>query len=226
MKGKREAGVTLVELLIAITLVALLSTALLMALRAGFQSYRKTSDRMDDNRRKWNVEAILGRQISGVMPIVSGCGAGFAPFFRGNVTAMRFVSSYSMTEGARGLPRIIELQVTPSEKGGVRLVLNEHLYTGPASTAPFCGDTPVVVTPTSFVAADELAYCRFSYRESIPDSVLPGNWLGAWGLPNLPAAVRIDMAPLRVAAGRLPVVPVTVPLHVTREVLGQYNDDQ
>jgi prepilin-type N-terminal cleavage/methylation domain-containing protein len=229
-----EAGVTLIELLIAITLVALLSTAMLMGLRAGFLSYRRTTDRMQDNRRTSNIEAILARQIAGVIPAMGGCatsGGGIAPvpFFNGTPTSMRLISSYSMSEGARGLPRVIELQVVPNESGGVRLVVNEHLYTGLASTAPFCFDgrwLPVTPNAQSFVAADGLAYCRFQYREAIPDSVLPGNWLPVWSKANLPNAVRIDMAPLQTGPGRLAFLPVTVPIHVTREVVAQYTDDQ
>ncbi len=224
----------MVELLIAITLVALLSTAMLMALRGGFLSYRKTTDRMQDNRRTTNVETILARQIANVIPAVSGCGAGgggmgMIPFFNGTPTSLRLISSYSMTEGARGLPRIIEMQVVPNPNGGVRLVINEHLYTGPSSTTPFCAEgrfLPVVLGPESFVAADSLAYCRFLYREAIPESVLPGNWVPVWTQANLPRAVRIEMAPLKVGPGRLPVMPVTVPIHITREVLATYSDDQ
>ena len=51
---------------------------------------------------------------------------------------MRFVSSYSLQQGARGLPRILEFQVIRGEEGkGVRLVVNEQPYTGPRSAGFF-----------------------------------------------------------------------------------------
>ena len=55
--------------------------------------------------------------------------------FNGTGQTMHLVSSYSMSEGARGFPRVIELQVVPSDRSGWRLIANEVLYTGPGSTA-------------------------------------------------------------------------------------------
>ena len=59
-----------------------------------------------------------------------------APF---ECETMRFVTSYSLNEAARGVPRILEYRVIPGDNGnGVRLIVNETLYTGPLSTAGFC----------------------------------------------------------------------------------------
>ena len=56
--------------------------------------------------------------------------------FQGDPQTMRFVSSYSLTEAARGLPRLLEYQVIPGEDGNsVRLVVNEIVYTGPVKYA-------------------------------------------------------------------------------------------
>jgi prepilin-type N-terminal cleavage/methylation domain-containing protein len=221
-KLRTEAGVTLIELLVAITLVALLSSSLLLAMRTGFMTFSKTGDRLRANRRQLNIEKILASEVSGAMPVAGPCGS----VFNGNPTALRLVSSYSIAEGSRGLPRIVELQVAPGSRGGYRLVVNEYLYTGPSSTLPFCANAPVLVTPASFVAADGLAFCRFSYRVGVVDTVLPGDWIPVWDRPNLPGAVRIDMAPLHTGPGELAALPVTVPIRITREVRAQYDDSQ
>ena len=76
---------------------------------------------------------------------------------------------------------------------GIRLVVNEILYTGPISAgqmimglepAPGGGVAlprfgPIQVTPRSFVLADELATCQFSYLEAarFPD---PERWRTDW----------------------------------------------
>ena len=176
-----ERGVTLIELMIAITLVAALSTGMLMAMRTGLLTLQKTDDRLQANRRVMSVNNILSRQIGGVMPILGACG----PVFRGDQQSLRLASTYSMSEGSRGEPRLIELLVTPSDQGGVRLIVNEFLYTGPSSTTQFCGDaliTRPTVTPQSFVLADRLASCRILYKESIRESDTPvsGDWLPGW----------------------------------------------
>jgi prepilin-type N-terminal cleavage/methylation domain-containing protein len=219
-RARQQAGVTLIELLIALTLVAALSAGMLMAMRTSLLTLEKTESRLQSNRRVMGVENILVRQLGGVMPMAGPC----APFFRGTDESLRLVSNYSLSQGARGLPQILEFRVAPAEGGGVRLIVDEHIYSGPASLLPFCASAGAEINKDSFVLGDHLAYCRISYRESVPDSVVSGRWLSAWGRDNLPAAVRVEMAPLIPDPAKLPVVSVTVPIHITRDVRGQYVD--
>ncbi len=221
--------------MISITLVAALSTGMLMAMRTGLITLERTDARLQSNRRAVGIERILGRQLGGVMPVVGDCmtAAGTVParisVFRGTPATLLMVSSYSMTEGARGFPRVLLFQVVPAEGGGVRLLVNESLYTGPASTGPFCFETRVAAIPPgpqSFVLADRLAYCRILYRERNPDSPVDGKWVPVWDRPNLPSAVRIEMEPLRPDPSQLPLLHVTVPIRINRDVSGHYDDSQ
>ncbi|HSW51381.1 MAG TPA: prepilin-type N-terminal cleavage/methylation domain-containing protein, partial [Bryobacteraceae bacterium] len=136
MKGRR--GVTLLELLLAVSLLALLSAGILTALHVGVSAMGKANARLMDNRRLAGVQRILEGEIAGFVPVVAACsGRGDGPpetlpFFQGEPQSMRFVSTYSLAEGWRGFAQILEFQVVPGERGeGVRLVVNEHLYTGP-----------------------------------------------------------------------------------------------
>ena len=56
---KRQAGVTLMELMIAVTLLSLLSVGLLFALRVGLTAYAKTQTRLMDNRRVAGAQRIF-----------------------------------------------------------------------------------------------------------------------------------------------------------------------
>jgi prepilin-type N-terminal cleavage/methylation domain-containing protein len=222
----RQRGFTLIELMISVTLVAAISTGMLMAIRTSLITLQKIDDRLQSNRRVMSVEQILSRELGGVMPVKCGS-VGNVAAFNGNQQTLHLVSSYSMAEGARGYPRVLEFQVLPAEGGSVRLVVNEFLYSGPLSTAPFCvggAFGPGQATPQSFVLADRLAYCRISYQQRNAESMMGETWLPVWNQPNLPAAVRIDMEPLIPDAAHLPLVPVTVPIHVNREVMSQYAD--
>jgi prepilin-type N-terminal cleavage/methylation domain-containing protein len=218
-----EAGVTLIELMIAITLVAALSVGMLMAMRTSLLTLEKTEGRLQSNRRVMSVERIMSRQIGGLIPVAGRCPG---PVFKGTPQTLQMVSSYSLAEGSRGEPRLLEFQVIPADTGGVRLIVNEFLYTGPLSTLLFCSGQAAQVTPQSFVLADRLAFCRLSYRESLPDSVLTGPWLPSWDRPNLPAAVRIEMTPLAPEPSHLPLVNVTVPIHITRDIGAPYHDSR
>jgi hypothetical protein len=127
------------------------------------------------------------------------------------------VSAYSIAEGARGYPHIVEYQVAPDENATVKLIVYERLYT-PGSTAGFCGDGIALQgSPQSLVAATRLAYCRISYHQIDPDTQFRGGaWVNTWSQPDLPGAVRIEMAPAAPDATRLPIVAVTAPLRVNR----------
>jgi len=219
-------GFTLIELMISITLVAALATGMLMAMRTSLLSFEKINSRLQFNRRVMGMERILTHEIGGVMPVMSDCG-GRVPIFLGTADSLRLVSSYSMSEGARGYPRFLQFQVVKGAEG-LRLIVTEHLYTGPSSTAPFCGPQQVIgeqeISPSSLILADRLATCTFSYREALPDAPPSEKWLPAWDRPDLPAAVKIEMTPLDSSAALLPVMNVTVSIHVTRQVRPPYED--
>ena len=223
-------GVTLMELLIAISLVSLLSVSVLMAMRVGLNAMEKTNNRVMDNRRLFGSQRLLDQQIAGMFVTTATCqgqpGAAAAaiPFFQGLPQTMRFVTSYSMREAHRGYPRVVEYQVIPGENGeGVRLVVNEHLYSGPASAGRFCigpggPETgplfhPVQIGPQSFVLADRLADCRFAY---LRQGRQPGvrEWVSLWAERTFPLAIRIDLRTVEADAARVPLLSMVAPVRV------------
>ncbi len=197
----------------------------------------KTDTKLMANRRVASVERILEEEITSVMPVTADCQArAEAPptriaFFQGEAQSMRLASTYSLQQGARGMPMILEYQVIPGENGqGVRLVVNETLVyrsarsrvcSAPGMMAdPLTGGQvplylPIQVGAGSFVLADKLAYCRFSYRDLMPPPELE-RWVLRWIKPVLPSAVRVEMAPLVPDSSRLEPVTLTIPVRVTR----------
>ena len=59
MKARSKAGVTLLELLIAVSLVGLLSVGILMALRVGINAMEKTNGRLMSNRRNTGAQRVI-----------------------------------------------------------------------------------------------------------------------------------------------------------------------
>jgi prepilin-type N-terminal cleavage/methylation domain-containing protein len=214
-------GFTLVEMMIAVTLVAAIITGLLMAMRIGITAYEKVNRRLEDNRRVMGLDQALHRQFGGMMPVTGYCGAEGPKVsaFIGDAASVRFVSSFSLAEGARGYPRVVEYVAAPDPHGGVRLMMNERIYSGPYSVAPACVNNifpPVQVTPQSVEMAGKLAYCRFTYRAPLPDSPMAAEWAPIWQRPDLPRAVRVEMMPLEPNPSHLPMLTLNVPVHVTR----------
>lgn len=244
MRRHTQAGLTLMEVLIAVTLLSLLSVGILTAMRVGLNAVEKANHRLLDNRRVAGTQRILEQQIAGFLPVLALCGPApegpkvRMPFFQGEPQSMRFVSTYSLQEAWRGLPQILEFQVIPRDDGkGVRLVVNEHLYTGPRGAGLFCLGRapdpvlgvevprfpPIQIGASSFVLADRLAYCRFLFLESAPPPMIQ-RWRPNWVLPRWPLGVRVEMAPLEEDSARLRPVTITSPFRVNRSPEIAYGD--
>jgi general secretion pathway protein J len=230
MRNDSQAGMTLIEILIAVSLLSLLSVGMLVAMRLGFSTMDKTDTRLVANRRVANTRAIIENEINGFIYsrayFQPGTPAAAAvPFFETQPTSMRFVTSYSIEDAWRGRAQIAVLQVIPVEKGqGVRLIVNETPWTGTlqagqqiaAINQGVVSYMPVEPGPNSFVLADHLSYCRFSYLEPLREAPFQ-RWRPDWiPLQQMPLAVRIEMAPLDSSANSVQMGTVTVPLQVNR----------
>lgn len=235
---RSEAGVTLIEVLVATTLLGLLLAGILFALRIGITAYAKTDAKLMENRRAAGAQRILESELSGLIPVVGQCGgapggqgSSFA-FFQAQPNQMRMISEFSLQEGWRGLPQILEFSVIQGDSGvGVRLIVNEIPYTGALAASRLCmgmsGATqgspalpqfgPVQASGKSFVLADKLAYCRFIYewdlntKDSPPK---PPAW-SATALTNAwPIAIRVEMAPVEPDPTILQPLSVTAPIRI------------
>jgi prepilin-type N-terminal cleavage/methylation domain-containing protein len=238
-------GMTLIEVLIAVSLLSLLAVGILTAMRVGLNALGKTNDKLMDNRRVAGAQRILEQQIAGFVPVMALCAPDSQvpptrmPFFQAEPQSMRFVSTYSLEEAARGRPQILEFQVIPGENGnGWRLVVNEIPYTGPRGAGQLCLGLfpdpvlgiavpryrPIEAGPRSFVLADRLALCRFSYLEPAPLPVIE-QWRPNWIALRPPLAVRIEMALLDPDAARLHPVTIAAPVRVNRSPEISYGDN-
>jgi prepilin-type N-terminal cleavage/methylation domain-containing protein len=246
MKRDPQSGVTLIEILIAISLLSLLSAGILVAMRLGLNTMDKTDSRLVENRRVANARKIIENEIAGftsTMATYNPQPTTFldVPFFQAEPASMRFVTSYSLQDAWRGRPQIAGLQVIPGEKNeGVRLIVDETPYTGPVQAGrmiaslepdPSVGGmvahyAPITTGPQSFVLADRLAFCRFAYLEPLPQAPFERwrpNWVDA---QHLPLGIRIEMAPLDAQANGLQVSTVTAPVNVNRAPGRRYADPQ
>jgi prepilin-type N-terminal cleavage/methylation domain-containing protein len=241
--ANKQRGMTLIEVMIAITLLGLLMTGLMWAMRVSITSLGKANDKLMANRRVTGAQRILEQQVAGFVPVsatmrgVEGLPAGKIGFFQGEEQSMRFVSTYSLREGSRGTPRILEFLVIPGEEKGVRLIVNELPYTGSFSTGGLIVDRgpvpdgigmftrflPIEPGPGSFVLADHLASCRFVYKEVMPPPIYQ-RWTPLWTKDKSPDTIRIEMVPLENDPGRLRMMTITAPVRVNKLPLETYSD--
>lgn len=241
----RRAGLTLIEVLIAVSLLSLLTLGMMWAIRIGLNSMAKANERLMANRRVTGAQRVLEQEISGLIPasaemlLTPGAASGQKiPFFQGEPQSMRFVSSYSLKEGSRGHAQVLALQVIPGDAGGYRLIVNESPYSGSRSAGQFVIGrsfdagvnrlitrfTPIEPGSNSFVLADKLASCTFSYQEIRPRPELQ-RWNSVWSLDQWPDAIRIEMSPLGEVGQRLHMISVVSPVHVTRNPTELFYDN-
>ena len=231
--GQRR-GMTLIEVLVAVALMSMLSVGLCTALQIGATSWQTTRERLMLDRRVATANAILHSSFASIVPLQAevplerAIGLRQLLFFQGEPDSMRFVSSYSVTEGVRGGLRIVELQVSTGGKG-LRILLNQLPYLGPLSAGSLVADrvsdpdfprgriifSPIRALPTSLIIADELAACTFSYLRRPRRRGEPSAWLPYWGEhDSLPAAIRVNLSS---ASREARVLPVSITTAVRAE---------
>jgi prepilin-type N-terminal cleavage/methylation domain-containing protein len=238
-RRRLQAGLTLMEVLIAVTLLSALSLAMMFAMRIGLNTFSKAGDKLMANRRVAGAQRVLLEELQGMIPVTAPCSGNAAaaqaplltPFFQGTAQTMRFVSSFSLQEAWRGGPRILEFSVIPGgDGGGVRLIVNELPYVSPISAGNRClgiaADpvtglsgpvfAPILAGPDSFVLADRLEFCRISFLTPDRTPGTPPSWRAEWRGTAWPLGVRVEMAPIKPDPMQLAPITVTAALRLWR----------
>ncbi len=206
------AGVTLIELLVALTLLGLISTALLAALSSAVNGWRVTSQQISVSRNTSNLNAVLHSAITSLVPYRPAPSAnqgGQLLFFQGDFQVMCWISTFSPRRGARSGLRLLAFRVV-SDSSGVHLILSDkpcpdpqglrQLVTGIApnslpGTAPQLHFMPVVQETDSMTLAENLSACNFRYLRK---TLLPKEstqWVSKWtDRERLPLAVQIEIS--------------------------------
>jgi prepilin-type N-terminal cleavage/methylation domain-containing protein len=201
-----ERGVTLVELLIAITLVSALAVGMLMALRSSLTTMDRINVRLEENRRVMGIQQIVSSQIGGAIPASGTCK------LSGTEQGLTLVTTYSINEGARGFPHVVTFRLVPDPAGGQQLEEVEAPFTEGGCAAGASGPGS-----QTLVLARRLAGCTFSYYAPPRGDGSPGaGWSSAWNEPVVPAGVRIRTQPLDGIASNLPALEVNAQIHLTR----------
>jgi len=181
MSRRGAAGFTLMEVLLATTLLAAALALAFGILRAAGATVARGEAMAERNERIRAVSAFLRERIGGAEGIVFGfdAGSGRSLRFVGDAQAMRFVADVPAYFD-RGGPRLHELQVRGGQSRRLEVAFRQ-LRAGQA--------LPALRSPEPLAA--KLAEVRFAYRTLAPDG-RPGPWQDAWATPDaLPPQVRV-----------------------------------
>src|SRR3546814_336774 len=100
-----QRGMTLIEVLVAVTLVGLLMAAISASLGIGLRAMERSNDRLELNRRIERSQHILEQQLLNFTPVSAACllknpdAPEVINFFQGEPRQLRFVSTYLLNEG-------------------------------------------------------------------------------------------------------------------------------
>lgn len=179
MSGRRGSGFTLIEVVIALSLVAALLAITFGGLRVGLAAWRQGDARAEHLQRGRSLNQLLVRAVGGAHPYqVEAAGEEPAPpAFAGEPDRLAFVTSRPPVPLAAP---IAFTAVTVSQEE-TRLTIREGAL---PSRSPFAGLLPVLVDPS-------IVGLRFRYLRG-EDRTWAERWDGAVE-HALPAAVEITL---------------------------------
>lgn len=180
-------GFTLIEVMVALTLLGLVAALLASGTRLGLDISSRGNKRAETTRLEKSGRDVLRGQIAAALPFRYWTRDGDKRVerlaFNGGPNAMGFVSRDGIQDGPSNLPRWVEIR-QDEQNSKTRLVVEERRILPP--------DNLPSQTPTIRADVFECVQAQFEYLESSGDML---RWLSSWN-PSvtevpLPSAVRI-----------------------------------
>ena len=182
-----KAGFTLIEVLVALTLLGLIATMVTEGTRLSLDISSRGQKKVDALRQEHLQRSILQSQLQGALPyrywthVDSNRLEQFA--FEGGADHLRFVSRYGLVDGPDGLPRWIDVHKQSGAGTASRIMVEEYKILSPDNQ------------PGDVIARAEIQNCNGIHFDYLDMTEEVPKWVSGWGGSNrpapLPSAVRI-----------------------------------
>jgi general secretion pathway protein J len=190
-----ETGFTLLEMIIAVTLVAMMALALWAVFRISIRSWSRGTSFIDANQHHRSLMDIVRKQLASTYGIYSRGDAekGIAPglIFAGAEDSLRFISVNSLHFQENPGLTMVQYELGRDADGNYELREKESRYLGQAPDMDvFVGQSKPI---TIF---SNLTSCVFEYFDPGSGDI-PSQWVRDWdgqSLRRLPTAVSITMS--------------------------------
>lgn len=202
-KGKHVHGFTLLELLVVMSILALIMTASFGAVRLGSKSFEAGITRADRTEQVRATADFLRRQFAQLAPIVHQDDAQAVISFSGDHETIRFIGPAPQSEKNAGL--YIYLLATEGRYNQQSLMLAYTPY-DPGNEA-----IPEMQDALQMTLVEQLSEARFEFYGANHANENPA-WYNAWDSAQqvFPQMVRIHLAP---AQDGISWPPMTFAIH-------------
>jgi len=189
-----QAGFTLMEMLVAVTLIAVMAVGLWAVFRIAIRSWSRGTEFMDTNQRHRSILNLVRKQIASAHALwvredPQNPGSG-SLVFSGTSNSFLFLSLNSLQfQDSPGLT-LVSYGIDQDPEGDYSLVENEARFLG---DLPPEGTTAIESKPIPIF--EKLSSCLFEYYD-LGDTDNPPQWVQEWDaqkLGRLPAAVSMTM---------------------------------
>jgi general secretion pathway protein J len=185
VRKKSQDGFTLVEVILAMTIFALMGTVLYGAFSLGHSAVERSQRSFAKNQKLRSVDETLGSYIRSAYPYRSSP-QDSAIVFGGKQAELTFVSSFSLAMGGRGMA-IVRLFWEGDDKRAGELRLEEETPVRVAGEEGIEGHQGI---KNDMVILEGVRELRITYLNSQSDQ-----WEESWNAKEknrLPRAVRFD----------------------------------
>ena len=170
MRCQTNKAFTLIEVMVALAIMAIVVTVAFSGLTIGINSWERGSREIDGLDRRATVERLLERQLALASPVQFKVGDQTFVLFRGSSRRLEFVSDYSLADGAADY-RKIDYAVN----NGAVLYGEKSLF----GYVPDDNEEP----PAEPLATFRQVSFRFLGRDAGNRPVWLDEWTAAMGLP-------------------------------------------
>lgn len=202
--GYAEAGFTLLEILVAMVVLAMIVTTSFGALRMGERSWEAGHARSSETEKMRTVAGVLQRQFNQILPLSWTEDTQTRITFIGLRDSVRFIAPAPQHGGSTGLFEYTLVVETDADKA--RLVLYYRLHDPDGD-----GFDPEGSDRQQVLLVDGLKTASFAYYGS-PVTNEPPDWHSQWGL-DAKAFPQLVRARLDVHEGQRPWPELFLALH-------------
>ena len=166
MYCRNKRGFTLIEVLVSLTIMALITGVAFAGLSIGIDSWRRGSQKIEELDRRFSVERLVQRQLAQADP----------ELFQGGASDLTFRSAYSLANGP-GDPVVVKYSFDSGKLVYVETLATEY---SPELAPTGIGQTLGV-------------FSRIGFKYLSTDALEKPIWLDEWKEKTLPSVVQAQI---------------------------------